>query len=91
MFTLGLVLYKILTRGASLYPGIKEYEAYVMNGGRPNVTRSKILKSTHPYHTTLLKAIDLCWTFNPEERPSAREIDNLLLGALEKLESDSLS
>jgi hypothetical protein len=89
VFTLGLVLYKILTSGGSLYAGIERKKTYVMNGGRPNVTDPEILKSTDPYDTTLLKAMDLCWTFDPEERPSAREVDNLLHRALEKLESES--
>ena len=93
VYTLGLVLYKILTNGGSLYNGMKTSirETYVKNGGRPNITDSEILKSTHPYDTTLLKAIDLCWTFDPEERPGAREIANLLHGALKTLESGSRS
>jgi hypothetical protein len=89
VYTLGLVLYKILTSGASFYNGMKRKKTYVKNGGRPNITDPEILKSTHPYDTTLVKALDLCWTFDPEERPSAREIANLLHRALEKVESES--
>jgi hypothetical protein len=68
---------------------MKRYKTYVKNGGRPNVTDPEILNSTHPYDMALLKAMDLCWTFNPEERPSAREIANLLHSALEKLQPKS--
>jgi hypothetical protein len=69
---------------------MKKYKTKVKHGFVMNVTDPEILNSTHLFDTTLLKAMNLCWTFDPGERPTSREIADLLHEALEHLaESES--
>ena len=67
----------------------KEGIQKVVDGGRSEVTDEKILSSTHPYEKAMLKALDMCFVYDPEKRPSARAVAELLQRALETLERDA--
>ena len=48
-----------------------------MKGKTPKIPE-EILKSKDPYINLLLKAMEMCYRFNPKERPTAREIVEFL-------------
>ena len=88
VYTLGLVLYKILTRVRELFPNMspEQRRDFVGSGETLKVTDITILKSKHVFDVTLLKAIDKCWIRNPKKRASAREIADLLHESLKQVE-----
>ncbi|KAL7515786.1 hypothetical protein ACHAWX_000863 [Stephanocyclus meneghinianus] len=44
-----------------------------------------IEKSNDPAHIAMKKALDMCWTQNWRERPSARDISHFMMGELRKI------
>ena len=77
IFTLGLVLWVILT-GRDPYRGMDQSERrdFVSSGKTLfNVSSPAVeLASEHPYEAAIVAAISKCWTFKPQERPSAKDI-----------------
>lgn len=57
---------------------------YIASGGRIQVEEKEILQSTHLFDTTLIKAMDMCFTFNPKKRATAREVRDFIKSALDK-------
>jgi len=50
-----------------------------MKGKTPKIPEEVLkLKSKDPYINLLLKAMEMCYRFNPKERPTAREIVDFL-------------
>lgn len=92
VFSLGYVLYFLLTNNFP-FEDMKTVEAndYVAQGGRLNVTDEDILGSTHIFDTTVLKAMDMCFVYDPKDRPSAREVANFLHRAVQQIEALKIS
>ena len=44
-----------------------------------------IRNSTDPSYVAMQKALDMCWTYNWTERPSARSVSDYLMGELQKI------
>jgi len=84
IFTLGLVLWVILT-GRDPYRGMDQSERrdFVSSGKTLfNVSSPAVeLASEHPYEAAIVAAISKCWTFKPQERPSAKDILSILRNA----------
>jgi len=87
VFTMGMVLYNILTNNEnSLFPNMsaETRHAYVKRGGTPKITDKSILKSKHPFNLIMRKALKKCWILDPKKRASAQEIADMLQGALKR-------
>jgi hypothetical protein len=54
--------------------------------GQRNEIPIKFVNSTNPADQAMLKAIDMAWTLNPDDRPPAMEIARFMKKALEKLD-----
>ena len=82
---MGNILYCILTL---LFPfeheKPKEVYKKVIAGARPEIP-PEILNSTDPYDQVMLKAIEMSWVQDQTKRASAREVQDLMLAALKKL------
>ena len=68
-----------------------EVQDTVMNGTMWEITDPKILKSTHPFDVSLRKAVELCLVFDPEKRPHAQKVADLLRTALDKYKQSKRS
>jgi len=84
VYSLGNTIYTVLT-GKYPFRGIedKKARAMIMDGKRPSIP-DDILNSKDPCVEVLIKAIRLCHKQEPEERPAAREIADMLEDALNK-------
>ena len=81
VYSLGNVLYFLLTgRGPFYGMSSSKAEKEIRKGHRPEIDAS-ILNSTHPFHVSLRKAIDMCMVFDPEKRPDARSVVAFLRNA----------
>jgi len=56
----------------------------IKQGGRVTISE-EIKSSTHPFNITILKALDLCFVYDPEKRSSAQEVAMLIHEAIEEL------
>ena len=90
VFSLGNVLYFLLTKKEP-FDDISPADAIklIEKGQRLEVTDKNILKSKHPFDSTVLKALDMCFVYEPKKRASARQVANLFDQALKKVESQS--
>ena len=50
--------------------------------GRRSPLPKHIAESANPSHVAMRKALEMCWTQNWEERPSARSVSDYLIGRL---------
>eukprot|EP00587_Corethron_hystrix_P009303 CAMPEP_0113309574 /NCGR_PEP_ID=MMETSP0010_2-20120614/7561_1 /TAXON_ID=216773 ORGANISM="Corethron hystrix, Strain 308" /NCGR_SAMPLE_ID=MMETSP0010_2 /ASSEMBLY_ACC=CAM_ASM_000155 /LENGTH=371 /DNA_ID=CAMNT_0000164849 /DNA_START=329 /DNA_END=1444 /DNA_ORIENTATION=- /assembly_acc=CAM_ASM_000155 len=57
----------------------------ILKGERPNIP-SKLSKSNKPEYKALLQAIDMCFTFDPNKRPSSREVADFLTAKVKEIE-----
>lgn len=89
VYSMGNIFYSILTLK---YPfereRAKEVYQRVSNGERPLIPES-IRNSTDPYDRTMLEAIDMCWKQDPTERATARQVQNLIVATLKKMNVQS--
>eukprot|EP00585_Thalassiosira_rotula_P007082 CAMPEP_0196152236 /NCGR_PEP_ID=MMETSP0910-20130528/35143_1 /TAXON_ID=49265 /ORGANISM="Thalassiosira rotula, Strain GSO102" /LENGTH=553 /DNA_ID=CAMNT_0041415781 /DNA_START=8 /DNA_END=1669 /DNA_ORIENTATION=- len=53
--------------------------------GRRSPLPKDIYFSEDPSHVAMKKALDMCWTQEPDERPSARSISDYLIGRLREV------
>lgn len=88
IYSLGNVLYSILTQRLP-FEGVKTKEAQqaIMNGHRPAIQES-ILDSTDPFVKAMLKAIEMCWPQDPTLRATAREVESYIINELKRLGVD---
>jgi len=78
VWALGNLLYNTLTK-QWVYEGIPNKEARKkIKAGIYSDIPSEFLESKDPYDQAMVKAIQMAYTVNPDERPSAREIANYL-------------
>lgn len=59
----------------------------ITEGKMPNVPE-RILKMNDPYLNLLLEAMEWCYTYEPELRPTAREVADFLESSKLKLDAD---
>lgn len=86
VFSLGNVLYFLLTKRAPLDEmESDETTKFIAKGGRIKVEEEEILSSTHPFDTTLIKALDMCFVFDPKKRASAREVADFIKSSLDRI------
>ena len=87
VFSLGNVLYFLLTGKEPFQDEMSTPEdaiEFIKNGGRVSISE-EIHSSTHPFDTTMLTALNMCFVYNPMERATAREVANLFRQAIEEL------
>ena len=85
IYSAGNVLYQVLTLQEPFeLEGFSEKQVHkaVMEGDRPHISQSLYRDSDDPKIQALVRAIDLCWKQDPRERPTAREVVDLLQSAL---------
>ena len=85
IYSAGNVLYQVLTLQEPFeLEGWSEKQVHkaVMKGDRPHISQSLYRDSDDPKIQALVRAIDLCWKQDPRERPTAREVVDLLQSAL---------
>lgn len=58
---------------------------FVRKGGCEYIRDESILNSTHPLDRAIVKALDLCFEFDPNKRASAQQIQELFHKALEEV------
>lgn len=89
MYSLGNVFYYLLTNGVKPFADMTSKEALnqVGDGIKPKIQNPQILKSTHPFHDNVIRAMKACWVHSSTKRPDARKIRHYLNVTLQ----DSLS
>lgn len=83
---MGNVFYVILT-GLWPFENVKKEKTaqkMIQEGKRPEISET-ILNSTDPFDRAMLKAIEMCWIQDPDQRATARQVQKFLQGELEKL------
>jgi len=86
IYSAGNVLYQVLTLQEPFeLEGWSEDEVStaIMEGKRPHISHSMYRDSNDPIINALVRAIDMCWLQDPQQRPKAREIAVLLQSALD--------
>ena len=87
IYSLGNVFYCLLTR---LWPfenlRLREVYKKIRAGERPSLT-DDIVNSTDPSIMILKTAMELAQAQSPKDRPSARELVNMLTTALNEIQS----
>ena len=86
IYSAGNIMYQVLTLQEPFeLEGWSEKQVHkaVMNGDRPHISHSLYRDSDDPKIQALVRAIDLCWKQDPRERPTAREVVDLLQSALD--------
>mmetsp|Transcript_8705 Transcript_8705/g.18747 ORF Transcript_8705/g.18747 Transcript_8705/m.18747 type:complete len:198 (+) Transcript_8705:971-1564(+) len=53
--------------------------------GRRTPIPKEIKRSEDPSHAAMRRSLDMCWTQDPNERPSARSISDYLVGRLREI------
>jgi serine/threonine protein kinase len=88
VWALGSILYRLLT-GNTVWSRNdytkEEVQERVVKGVLPRISNS-ILNSTDPVDKVMVEALDMCYTYDPSERPSARDISVYLTTAWRKYE-----
>ena len=83
--SMGNIFYTLVTQKWP-FEALKESKAKrrVKRGERPLV-EDKILSNNITETKVLLQAMNMCWTQDPKERATARQVENYLNEELEKL------
>ena len=85
MYSAGNVIYYLLSETKPFDDiDLKEAKRIVIKGGRPDLP-NQFMEPKHPVDIALLAAMNLCWTHDPKERPSAKVVANFLGKALKKI------
>ena len=85
VYSLGHVLYFLLVKDIP-YHGWGKLETYDLSikGEKPFIPE-EITESHHPYERYMVEAINMCLTYDPNERPGAREVANKLQAGIRRL------
>lgn len=88
VYSLGNVFYSILMRtwpfeGES---DSEDVQKRIKRGHRPHIS-SRFVKSEDPFDQAMVKAIQMCWVQNAEERASALEVKQYIEGELIRLKA----
>ena len=78
VWSLGTIFFEILT-GHHAWDkfGEKEAQQLIIDGKLPPI-EDEILNSTEPIRKVLIKAIEMCYVYSPDERPKAGEVAEYL-------------
>ena len=82
VFSLGNVLYSLLTQTTAWkVVGKHKIEETIVAGRRAPIP-DELLHSTDPFHVYTIQAMNQCWIQDPLERPSAYDISQILAQGL---------
>merc|ERR1712151_267848 len=85
VYSMGNIFYVLLTKEWP-FDGMKDKAAqHEVKHGRPPPISTSIRNSTDPYTQALIKAAEMCWVYDPQERPSAREVESFLSRSLQSI------
>jgi serine/threonine protein kinase len=85
VYSLGNVLYFLLTRNIPFQDiAFKKVSKRVKNSERP-VIPEELRHSRHPFDRYMIEAIEMCFTADPDKRPSAKEVADKLAEGIAKL------
>lgn len=78
VWMMGNVLFYVLTK-KWCFEGLTDDEAeqLLLNGTHSEIP-SDFLNSKHPADEAMVNAIEMAWTYNPDHRPPAKKIANML-------------
>jgi hypothetical protein len=62
----------------------KDAQKKIKKGERPAFEPS-LLNSTDPFDQAMIKSIQMCWIHDPEERASARQVQDFIKTELDRL------
>ena len=84
---MGHIFYMLLTQRQP-FLGIEQNEVYekVRNGELPELDED-IMKSEDVVHVTLRTAMNMCFTYNPYQRPSAKVVLDYLAAQYDKIDT----
>lgn len=86
IYSLGTVLYMVLTKGWVWESESRSQSARrIMRGERPALPKA-LTKRTDRAVQAVIEAIDMCWRFDPDERPSAQEVAGFLRKQLNRIQ-----
>lgn len=78
VWALGNMLYNVLlNKWVFEKMSTNQAKQRIMNG-KHSLIPTKVRNSTDQYERAMLKAIEMAWTFDPKDRPKAREIAKYL-------------
>lgn len=82
-----------LITGERPFPDLigRQVQDTVSNGTMWKITDPKILESKHPFDVNVRKAVELCLVADPEKRPHAQKIADLLRKALDEYKQSKRS
>jgi len=75
---LGDVLYYVLTNLWVMEGRTNEQVFKLYSKGTHSKIPKRFLESRHPAHRAMIKAVQMAWTFKPDDRPSAKEIADFI-------------
>lgn len=85
VYSAGNVIYYLLTETKPFDDiDLKEAKKMVVERGRPHLP-NRFREPSHPVDMALLRAMHLCWTHDPEKRPSAKLVADFLGEELKKI------
>ena len=86
VYSLGNIFYTLMQKSYPYEKKISKKMAQkkIMAGERPPLD-AKYANSTDQYTQALIKAMNMCWIHKPEERASAREVEQYLDAELTRL------
>ncbi|KAL7530746.1 hypothetical protein ACHAWF_003502 [Thalassiosira exigua] len=88
VWSLGSVLYRILT-GTKPWGKVKKHQAQeaVARGERPEIP-PEVSNGTDLVDKMLMRALDLCYVYDPSKRATAREVATFLQNGMEAIDRD---
>ncbi|KAL7530750.1 hypothetical protein ACHAWF_003494 [Thalassiosira exigua] len=82
VWMLGDVMYYVLTKKWVMEGHTNKETLEWYKKGKHSTISTALLQSAHPAHKAMIKAVKMAWTFDPNLRPSARAISDVLEEAL---------
>ena len=85
IYSMGNIFYALLTKEEPFEDMESKAAQHEVKHGRPSPISASVRNSTDPCTQALIKAAEMCWVYDPKERPSAREVESFLSRSLQSI------